>query len=92
MVGDINQLPPVYGKSILGFAMQAWPTYELRTIHRNAGLIIRNANRVLGGNIGLEQVSPLESEDEVFSPCTPYLKGSRSSLFPCLQNPPGSHS
>ena len=70
MVGDINQLPPVYGKSILGFTMQEWPTHELRTIHRNAGLIIRNANKTLLGDITLEQQQVTEenlhSIDEVF--------------------------
>lgn len=34
LIGDINQLPPVQGRSVLGFAMQAWPTYELDRIHR----------------------------------------------------------
>ena len=34
LLGDINQLPPPMGRSVLGFAMQAWPTYELKRIHR----------------------------------------------------------
>lgn len=34
LLGDINQLPPPMGRSVLGFAMQAWPTYELQRIHR----------------------------------------------------------
>ncbi len=49
--GDINQLPPVHGKSILGFAMQQWPTAELSTLHRTAldNPIIANAARILRG-------------------------------------------
>lgn len=51
IIGDINQLPPVHGKSILGFAMINWPTFELNKIHRQAenNPIIANAHRVLEG-------------------------------------------
>jgi exodeoxyribonuclease V alpha subunit len=34
LLGDIYQLPPVHGRSVLGFAMLKWPTYELDRIHR----------------------------------------------------------
>jgi len=55
MVGDINQLPPVFGKSVLGFAMQIWPTYELKTVHRQAldSPIISNAHNILQGKFPL---------------------------------------
>lgn len=36
ILGDIYQLPPVHGRSILGFAMLHWPTYELGSIHRTS--------------------------------------------------------
>lgn len=51
LIGDINQLPPVHGRSVLGFAMSAWPTFELRHVHRQAAdnPIIANAQRVLKG-------------------------------------------
>jgi len=62
MIGDINQLPPVYGMSVFGFALQAWPSFELTTIHRQKNIdpntgkvteeqnpIIENAWRVLQG-------------------------------------------
>lgn len=51
LIGDINQLPPVQGKSVLGFAMCAWPTYELLKIHRQAedNPIIKNAHNILVG-------------------------------------------
>lgn len=50
-IGDINQLPPVYGRSILGFAMDKWPTFELTTVHRQAldNPIIFNAHQILKG-------------------------------------------
>lgn len=52
MVGDINQLPPTHGKSILGFALGKWPTWELTHVHRQQGAnnsIVDNAHRVLQG-------------------------------------------
>ncbi len=52
MIGDINQLPPVHGKSCFGFAMAQWPTWELTTIHRQTGAnnsIVDNAWRVIHG-------------------------------------------
>lgn len=36
LLGDIYQLPPVHGRSILGFAMLHWPTFELGSIHRTS--------------------------------------------------------
>lgn len=51
-IGDINQLPPIYGKSIFGFAMARWPTFELAKVHRQKGLnnpIVDNAWRVIHG-------------------------------------------
>jgi hypothetical protein len=52
MIGDINQLPPVHGRSIFGFAMTKWPSWELTTIHRQEGVnnsIVENAWRILQG-------------------------------------------
>lgn len=52
MVGDINQLPPTHGKSILGFAMSSWPVFELTHVHRQQGAnnsIVDNAHRILKG-------------------------------------------
>jgi len=54
MVGDINQLPPVNGRSIYGFAMAAWPSFELTEIHRQKGEhnpIVDNAWRILQGKV-----------------------------------------
>ena len=52
MIGDINQLPPVHGRSIFGFALSKWPRFELTHIHRQEGennSIVDNAWRVLNG-------------------------------------------
>lgn len=52
MVGDINQLPPVHGRSVFGFAMAKWPAWELNHIHRQVGKdnpIVDNAWRILKG-------------------------------------------
>lgn len=51
LIGDINQLPPVQGRSVLGFAMLKWPTYTLEHIHRQAAdnPIIANAHKILQG-------------------------------------------
>lgn len=52
LVGDIQQLQPTHGKSIFGFAMANWPTWELTHVHRQQGAnnsIVDNAHRVLKG-------------------------------------------
>lgn len=52
LIGDINQLPPTHGKSILGFALASWPTWELTHVHRQQGAnnsIVDNAHRILKG-------------------------------------------
>lgn len=66
MIGDINQLPPVHGRSVFGFAMSKWPTWELTHIHRQSGKdnpIVDNAWRVLqgqtpisGGNFQMQEL------------------------------------
>jgi hypothetical protein len=50
-LGDINQLPPVIGKSILAYALQQIPIAELTTVHRTAldNPIIRQALNCLEG-------------------------------------------
>lgn len=52
MIGDINQLPPVHGKPIFGFALAKWPAWELTHVHRQQGVnnpIVDNAWRILHG-------------------------------------------
>lgn len=36
MLGDLNQLPPVFGPSILGFKLGELPTVELKQVYRQA--------------------------------------------------------
>ena len=52
MIGDINQLPPVQGRSVLGFAMTKWPTFELTEIWRQK---IRNPD----GSITTAEANPI---------------------------------
>lgn len=61
-LGDIQQLPPVFGPAILGFKMNELPTIELTEVYRQAlkSPIIRLAHRILSG-------SPILS-DELSSP------------------------
>lgn len=51
-LGDIQQLPPVFGQAILGFKMLELPLVELKTVYRQAldSPIIKLAHRILSGN------------------------------------------
>ena len=50
-LGDIQQLPPVFGSAILGFKMLELPLVELTEVYRQAleSPIIRLAHRILSG-------------------------------------------
>lgn len=50
-LGDIQQLPPVFGPAILGFKMLELPVIELTQVYRQAleSPIIRLAHRILSG-------------------------------------------
>ena len=52
-LGDIQQLPPVFGPAILGFKMAELPTIELTEVYRQAleSPIIRLAHRILSGKV-----------------------------------------
>lgn len=51
-LGDIQQLPPVFGPAILGFKLLSLPVVELTEVYRQAleSPIIRLAHRILSGN------------------------------------------
>lgn len=51
LLGDIQQLPPVFGAAILGYKMLELPVVELTEIYRQAleSPIIRLAHRILSG-------------------------------------------
>jgi len=61
LIGDIQQLPPVFGSAILGYKMLEWPVIELTEVYRQAleSPIIRLAHHVLSGSS-----LPLSSYDE----------------------------
>lgn len=50
-IGDINQLPPVFGPSILNYALTQLPVIELTEVYRQAGDsgILANAHQILKG-------------------------------------------
>lgn len=50
-IGDIQQLPPVFGSAILGFKLLELPVVELKHVYRQAleSPIIRLAHRILSG-------------------------------------------
>lgn len=52
-LGDIQQIPPVHGRSTLGFSMLAWPSFELQKTWRQAGgtRIIDGADDILAGRV-----------------------------------------
>ena len=58
-LGDINQLQPVFGASILNYALLQLPVVELTHVYRQAGdsTILENAHRILAGK------SLVEAED-----------------------------
>lgn len=59
-IGDINQLPPVFGDSILNYALVQLPIVELTQVYRQAGdsSILVNAHKILTGEFPL-----LEADD-----------------------------
>lgn len=48
-IGDINQLPPVFGPSILNYALVQLPIVELSEVYRNQGIVLENAHNILQG-------------------------------------------
>lgn len=48
-IGDINQLPPVFGPSILNYALVQLPIVELTETYRNQGVVLENAHHILKG-------------------------------------------
>lgn len=55
-IGDINQLPPVFGPSILNYGLIQLPVVELTHVYRQQGesLVLENAHRILEGKALLE--------------------------------------
>ena len=52
-IGDINQLPPVFGDSILNYALVQLPVVELTHVYRQAqdSTILKNAHNILAGKM-----------------------------------------
>lgn len=48
-IGDLNQLPPAFGPSILNYALTQLPIVELTEVYRNQGIVLENAHHILKG-------------------------------------------
>lgn len=67
-IGDIQQLPPVFGSAILGYKLQELPVIELTQVYRQAleSPIIRLAHRILSGkSIPETEYSEWYTEDKL---------------------------
>lgn len=67
-LGDIQQLPPVFGSAILGFKLLKLPVIELTQVYRQAleSSIIRLAHRILSGKpIPLKEYSSWEYKGQL---------------------------
>ena len=67
-IGDIQQLPPVFGSAILGFKMLELPVVELTQVYRQAleSPIIRLAHRILSGKpIPVEEYESWHVKDQL---------------------------
>lgn len=65
-LGDIQQLPPVFGQAVLGFKMLELPVVELKEVYRQAfdSPILRLAHRILSGK-PIEKAELLSSEWQI---------------------------
>lgn len=56
-IGDINQLPPVFGDAILNYSLVQLPVVELTQVYRQAehSSILANAHKILKGEVDLKE-------------------------------------
>lgn len=70
-LGDINQLQPVFGASILNYALIQLPVVELTHVYRQKGdsTILENAHNILGGKklVEAEDFKIVRGGDKQFS-------------------------
>lgn len=61
-IGDINQLPPVFGPSILNYALVQLPVVELDRVYRQAddSHILENAHKILAGETELTEAEDFQ--------------------------------
>jgi len=67
-IGDIQQLPPVFGSAVLGYKMLELPVVELTEVYRQAleSPIIRLAHRILSGKpIAAEEFTDWNVENKL---------------------------
>lgn len=63
-IGDLNQLPPVFGHAILGYKILSLPVVQLTEVYRQAleSPIIRLAHRILSGQPIMSMEAPKFNE------------------------------
>lgn len=79
-IGDINQLPPVFGPSILNYALMQLPIVELTEVYRNQGIVLENAHHILKGE------KLVENDDFVIVRGDPKKQTGQSKMAAALQN------
>ncbi|WCD44302.1 putative DNA helicase [Polaromonas phage Tiera] len=69
-IGDINQLPPVFGPSILNYALVQLPIVELTQGYRNQGIVLENAWNILDGKdiVETERYQVIRGKKQEHSP------------------------
>ena len=84
-LGDINQLPPVFGSAVLGYRMQELPVIELTEIYRQAANspIIKYATAIKEGNTFSFKEKHVEQTEDgkiTFHPWKKQLRGEDACL------------
>lgn len=79
-LGDINQLPPVFGSAVLGYRMQELPVIELTEIYRQAANspIIKYATAIKNGETFSFKTKHIEQTEDgkiTFHPWKKQLRG-----------------
>lgn len=84
-IGDLNQLPPVFGASILNYAVTQLPVVELTEVYRNQGIVLENAHHILKGEALVEsdkfQIVRGKSQTQVGAVKTAYQLGMENGFF-----------
>lgn len=84
-IGDLNQLPPVFGASILNYAVSQLPVVELTEVYRNQGIVLENAHNILNGRELVEsdkfQIVRGKSQVQVGPEKTAYQLGREDGIF-----------
>lgn len=89
-IGDVNQLPPVFGPSILNYALIQLPVIELTEVYRNQGIVLENAHHILKGEPLVEDKDYIivRGKEKIQQPQRKVAKGA-TALLNQLMDVPG---